>query len=107
MKVRVLYIAGKMTGEPDLNYPAFDDAAARLRSMGYTVRNPAENSPPKCGTWLGWMRKAIKQVAASDAVVLLPGWQRSKGARTEQRLARDLGLPRWTLAQVLRGEVKP
>lgn len=107
MKVKVIYIAGKMTGEPDLNYPLFDAAAARLRALGYTVKNPAENSPPKCGTWLGWMRKAIKQLASSDAVVLLPGWQRSQGARTEQRLARDLGLPRWTLAQVLSGEVKP
>jgi hypothetical protein len=107
VKVKTVYIAGGMSGLPENNYPAFDDAAARLRAMGYVVRNPAENSPPKCGTWIGWMRKAIKQVAASDAVVLLPGWQKSRGARTEQRLARDLGLPRWTLAQVLRGEVKP
>jgi hypothetical protein len=102
-----IYIAGPMTGLPGNNYEAFDAAAARLRAMGYAVLNPAETSPPKCGTWLGWMRKAIRQLAGADAVVLLPGWQRSRGARAEQRLARDLGLPRWTLSQVLRGEVKP
>lgn len=99
-----VYIAGGMTGLPENNYPAFNDAAARLRALGLTVENPAENSAPKCGTWLGYMRKAIPQVASVDALVMLPGWQRSKGARTEHRLARDLGLPLFTLAEALEAE---
>lgn len=39
-----VYISGKMTGCPDLNRPAFDAAAKRLREQGHFVINPAELS---------------------------------------------------------------
>lgn len=101
-----IYIAGPMSGLPESNYPAFHDAARRLREIGLRVENPAENNAPRCGSWLGYMRIALRQVSKVDGVVMLPGWQRSRGARIEHRLARDLGLPLWTLAQALRGEVR-
>jgi hypothetical protein len=89
---RTLYVAGPMSGLPDLNYPAFHAAARELRAAGHLVLNPAENPEPPCGSWLGYMRMAVAQVARADAVVLLPGWERSKGARVEFDLARGLGL---------------
>jgi hypothetical protein len=95
-----------MSGIPEANYPAFHDAARRLRAMGLAVENPAENKAPRCGTWTGWMRKALRQIARVHGIVLLPGWQRSRGARLERKIARELGLPEWTLAQALRGEVR-
>jgi len=88
-----LYIAGPCTGLPLSNYPAFHAAAAQLRALGFHVENPADNPPPACGTWLGWMRMAVRQLALCDGVVLLPGWERSKGACAEFRLADDLELP--------------
>lgn len=87
-----IYIAGPMTGLPDFNYPAFNAAAARLRALGFEVENPAENPEPHCGSWLGYMRMAIRQISQCDGVVLLPGWQQSKGARIEHQLATNLGL---------------
>lgn len=87
-----LYIAGPMTGLPDLNYPAFNAEAERLRALGYHVENPAENPEPECGTWLGYMRMAIVQLVNCDIVAMLPGWGASTGASIERDLAIDLGL---------------
>lgn len=93
-----IYIAGLMTGLPEFNFPAFNEAAAKLRAMGYEVENPAENPEPSCGSWLAYMRMAVRQVSRVDALVLLPGWEKSRGARVEFNLAVGLGLSVMTLA---------
>ena len=90
MKPRV-YICGPMTGLPLENYPAFNAEAARLRTIGYHVENPAEN--PVQNTWQAYMRQALAQLVKCDAVALLPGWKASRGARIENQLAVDLGIP--------------
>jgi hypothetical protein len=87
-----VYIAGPMTGRPQFNYPAFHQAAALLRAAGHIVINPAENPAPACGSWLGYMRMSVAQVASVDCLVMLPGWPLSKGARIEYLLAKLLGL---------------
>ena len=81
-----------MTGLPDFNYPAFHAKAAELRAAGWAVENPAENPVPECGTWLGYMRMALRQLALCDAIYMLPGSERSRGAGIELRLAISLGL---------------
>lgn len=96
-----IYIAGPMTGLPEFNFPAFNAAAALLRGLGFEVENPAENPTPECGSWLAYMRMAVCQVANVDAVVLLPGWERSRGASVEFHLAEGLGLPVMTLEKAL------
>lgn len=87
-----VYLAGPMTGLPDFNFPAFHAAAARLRADGHHVENPAENSAPPCGSWEGYMRLAIAQLITCDTIALLPGWENSRGASIENRLACDLGM---------------
>lgn len=91
MTARV-YLAGPMTGLPDFNYPAFHAAAARLRADGHHVENPAENPHPPCGSWQGYMRLAIAQLITCDTIALLPGWESSRGASIENRLASELGM---------------
>lgn len=87
-----IYVAGGMTGLPDLNYPAFNAAAAQLRALGYHVENPAENPAPADGSWESYMRMAIAQLVTCDEIHMLRGWKDSKGANIEINLARDLGL---------------
>ena len=86
-----VYLSGPMSGMQELNYPAFNAVANDLRSKGIHVENPAENSPPSCGTWQGWMRLALLQLARCDAIYMLPGWENSRGAKVEHGLAVALG----------------
>lgn len=87
-----IYIAGPMTGYPELNFPAFHAEAARLRELGYEVVNPAEiNVDPSAG-WSACMRADIRELVTCDAVATLDGWSKSKGASLEVHIARELGL---------------
>lgn len=96
-----IYVAGPMTGLPDFNYPAFYAAAAKLRAAGYDVENPAENKVEGTASWLAYMRMSLVQIARVDGIALLPGWQDSRGARIEAKLAEDLGLRLWGVDQWL------
>jgi hypothetical protein len=87
-----VYIAGPMTGIQDLNYPEFNQVAHALRDLGYHVENPAENTPPACGSWEGYMRLAVAQLVTCDEIHMLRGWKQSRGALVEHQLAVDLGL---------------
>lgn len=87
-----IYIAGPMSGLPEFNYPAFHAMAAQLRAAGHHVENPAENPAPHCNSWLGYMRLAVAQLATCDAVVMLHGWEQSRGAKVEHRLSVGMGL---------------
>lgn len=91
-KQDVIYISGPMTGCPDYNYPAFYAAEDQLRRLGYNkIINPAGLSEP--GTdWRICMRRAITELMKADVVVLLPGWERSKGAQIESLLAVKLNM---------------
>ena len=86
-----IYIAGPMTGLPDLNFPAFHAEAARLRALGYEVSNPAEINPDPTAGWEACMRADIAELVKCDGVALLPGWERIESvealSRTEQRVA--------------------
>lgn len=100
-----IYIAGPMTGLPESNYPAFNQAADILRAQGFEVENPAENPAPPCGSWEAYMRMAVRQLIACDGIALLPGWERSRGATIESRLAADLRMERIHLSA--QGEPEP
>jgi hypothetical protein len=87
-----LYIAGPMTGLPLLNFPAFHSAARQWRDLGHEVINPAELCPDPAMEWHQCMRKDIAALVTCDAIVMLPGWQKSKGATLEHHIAERLGM---------------
>lgn len=109
-----LYLAGPMRGIPEFNFPAFNAAAAMLRSLGHEVFNPAERDNERHGTNIGLgnstgdeavaakehgfsLREALRDDTAyicmeAEGIALLPGWYDSKGAVAELSLARALGL---------------
>lgn len=103
-----VYVAGPMTGIPQFNFPAFDAMAASLRRAGFRVVSPAELDDPEdreaalaspdgaAGsgshqgkTWGMFLARDVlliadgDEVGPIDGIVVLPGWERSKGARLE------------------------
>ena len=92
----IVYIAGPMSGIKDFNYPAFAAAATALGARGLLCLNPAdseqENTSGAPMPWEWYMRRALRMVTLSDAMCLLPGWEQSKGAQLEVKVAEALGL---------------
>lgn len=88
-----VYLSGPMTGYPDHNFPAFNDAAGRLRAAGYQVVNPADAGADPTRTWADYLRADLYDVLAADMVAVLPGWQASRGASLEVHVAQQLGVP--------------
>lgn len=94
-----VYLAGPMTGLPDSNYPAFNAAAAELRANGWTVENPAECLLAEDAEWHDFMRSGITQLMRCRHVVMLPGWEKSRGATIERALALQLDIDVCTMAE--------
>lgn len=111
MTLYTLYTAGPMTGHPQFNFPAFDALAASLRAAGYNVISPAELDDPEDRaaalaspdgymhgghhmnkTWGDFLARDVKLIADGniDGIVILPGWQTSRGARLETFVGRML-----------------
>jgi hypothetical protein len=96
-----LYLAGPMTGYPEFNFPAFAAESARLRALGFEVVNPAELNVGNDGDWLTCMRTDIRELVTCEGIALLPGWEKSKGARIEEGIARQLGFCVYTSAHII------
>ena len=96
-----LYLSGPMTGLPGLNFAAFNTAALALRAQGFVVVNPAEINPDGAMPWHLCMRADIKALCDCDAIVLLPGWERSQGAALELHVAQRLQLEVLMLHQLV------
>lgn len=90
--MRRAYLSGAMSGLPDHNFPAFHAEAAKLRAAGWDVVNPAELNPDTTMTWEECLRVDIRELCGCDAIALMPGWERSKGANLELHVAHRLGL---------------
>jgi len=107
-----LYVGGPMTGYDLWNFPAFHEAAERLRAAGYSAIDPAELdeadgfaaetkkedlSPSMLRTFMA--RDLHLILMESDGVALLPGWEYSKGAAAEIAAAEAVGIPVKTVEQ--------
>ena len=83
-----VYIAGKVTGDPEYR-AKFGDAAMGLRRRGHHVINPA--MLPGGMTRQDYMSVCLPMVMAAECVVMLPDWKSSGGAQIEHALAKYLG----------------
>lgn len=99
----ILYLSGPMTGFPDHNKAAFDEAALALRAVGFIIISPVEldeDRPEWFQASTGWevsdeeyndlLDRDVDQVALADGIIFLPGWSNSGGAGREGEHARDL-----------------
>jgi hypothetical protein len=95
-----VYISGPMTGIKDHNFPAFFEAAADLRTMGFSVINPAEiNHIGK--PYNDCLKEDIKALCDCDVIALLPGWEHSNGAHLELHIAHRIGIKIVTYGELL------
>lgn len=90
-RIDTLYVAGPMTGYPECNYPAFNEAADRLRGAGYHVVNPASFGNGR--HYVDFIREDLRMLLDCHGVATLDGWWESVGARNEAQVAGILKMP--------------
>lgn len=119
------YLAGPMRGYPQYNYPAFWDAAQKLRDAGWFIFSPAEMDVEEDGENYQDYDEEMQQLhdtAANarrfarrdldvilnklhaehgDAIIVLPGWEKSTGALAETAMAKWVFLPRYTVEEAI------
>src|ERR1700761_6415005 len=108
-----IYLAGKIRGEAYFNVPAFRAADEKLRAEGHEVYDPMEETITEFGDAI-WQTNVAgdediaiehgfnRRLAMANnceylclealAIALLPGWEKSRGAKAERALAIALGL---------------
>lgn len=95
------YLAGPMSGLPAYNYPAFTKAAEQLRSKGFDIVSPHElHDGDTTLPYDHYLRAGLKALLDCDAIVLLDGWENSRGARIEAKVAAALRM-RWFTVDTL------
>lgn len=92
-----LYLSGPMSGHDQLNFPAFNAAARRLRCLGFPVINPADFGADEAYTWAQCIARDCFCLSFARVIVLLPGWEASKGSNAELDHALNLNIPAVTL----------
>ena len=94
---KIYYLAGPMTGRPFFNFPMFEAVKKMLEADGYNIvsptelddktdyeqasRNPNGDIKELDKTWGDFLARDVKMIADKvDGVIVLPGWEASKGA---------------------------
>lgn len=99
-----IYLSGPMTGIPHYNYPYFQHVWLAITDTGATCLSPhhvdggdqvGENTAPQPYGY--YFRKALRMMLVCEKIVMLPGWEDSKGATMELAAARLCGMKvgRW------------
>jgi hypothetical protein len=109
-----VYLAGPMRGHANFNFPAFHEAEELLKSQGHEVFSPARADMERhgadisasnpfgdedlAGTEHGFDLRVALGIdlawicAHAEAIALMPGWEKSKGAKAEKATADALDL---------------
>lgn len=102
----VVYLAGPMSkykDDPDdpYGFQRFHRAARRLRELGVVVMSPAETGGQVRIMPRRWyFAFDYNVIGQCDAVVVLPNWRESTGAKSEVIYATEMGIPVYSFSSV-------
>lgn len=106
--MRRIYISGPMSGIPNFNASAFNNAERKLRNAGWFPINPIAvdalhgdtyEKERSTGVWISdhrtkYLKRDLEMIMSDtdpiDAVYMLRGWTNSRGATVENAVARAL-----------------
>ena len=93
-----IYLSGKITGlDKEVYSRQFERAESFYKTGGFDVVNPVtigevilKNNPK--AKWEDFIQEDLKALRTYTHIVLLEGWEESKGAKKEKAEAEKLGL---------------
>lgn len=91
MEMKKVFISGPMTGLPNYNREAFDEAEEMLLKAGFTVVNPAKFGIDGM-TDADIARIDLNALLSCNYIYQLEGWTYSKGASAEWSIALWAGI---------------
>lgn len=101
-----------MSGRPQWNFGAFDKVRDMLLDMGHIPLSPADLDreigfdPSQQSVTKEFLEKAMRRdldaILSADAMIMLPGWGNSTGAKAEYALAKWRHLPVYQYPGMLR-----
>jgi hypothetical protein len=92
-KEKKIYLSGGISGRVYTQVrDHFDSMEDYLVAFGHEVCNPAKFGVDE-RSWEEYMRMSIVELMGCDAILMLQGWNRSRGATIERNLAWNLNIP--------------
>ncbi len=92
----IVYISGPISDIPNWNREAFETVSKKVVDLGHETVNPHDlfkDLDTEGYTWHQFMPPCIKALVDCDAVLTLPSWEFSRGAKLEVDIARALDKP--------------
>lgn len=88
------YLCGPIdtAGQKEKNIETFKRSASYLRTTYCIVSPIEENTTESCDSYEEFIREDMKLLLECNAIILLPGWPQSRGARGELEIAMKLNM---------------
>lgn len=96
-----VYISGPITGVPDYE-KKFERVATWLNIFGVEAVNPVSTA---LYSRKHRIDRALEMLRDCDMICMIPGWQASEEARLEHHYAEVVGVPEFTIPEIVWREI--